>query len=146
MDLRNGFRIDEPSAWVPWTIPEDALADRLGPSLRQVANQYWVARGVRVLDGLECHLGFHFHGEPGELSELEFFRDSYPDLAGSFQDFQEYFENAFGPPTETHFQSEQSPYLRSGFPAHRWLLPGVEIVHMVVERFTAEEHMRIRRR
>jgi hypothetical protein len=93
---------------------------------------------VRVLGGLECQLGFHYRGEHGDLSLLEFFRDAYLDPAASFQEYQEAFEAAFGPPTESRAGTE-------GFPAYRWLVPGAEILHQVVDRFGPEEHMRIRR-
>jgi hypothetical protein len=138
VDLRDGFHIDEPAVAVPWSVSESELAGLLGSVLRHVTDKYWTAR-VRVLGGLSCNLGFHFRGDRGELSELEFFRDSYADQAESFDDFQRHFETAFGPPTEKHVGSE-------GFPSYRWLVPGAEIIHLIFDRFGPEEHMRIRRR
>ncbi|NOT09661.1 MAG: hypothetical protein HOP28_15825 [Gemmatimonadales bacterium] len=137
MDLSDGFRIDEPPVMVPWSVSENELGHLFGPVLRHVTAKYWTAR-VRVLGGLECNLGFHFRGNRGQLSELEFFRDSYDDQAESFTGFQRHFEAAFGAPTETQPGTE-------GFPSYRWLVPGAEIIHLIVDRFGPEEHMRIRR-
>jgi hypothetical protein len=138
VDLSEGFRIDEPAVLVPWRVSEKELEGLLEPVLRHVTDKYWTAR-VSVLGGLRCILGFHFRGKRGELSELEFFRDSYPDQASSFDEFQRYFEKAFGSPTECTSRSEW-------FPSYRWLVPGAEIIHLVLDRFGPEEHMRIRRR
>ena len=138
VDLREGFRIDEPAVLVPWRVSEQELDELLGPALRHVTDKYWTAR-VSVLGGLACNLGFHFRGKNGRLSELEFFRDSYSDQAASFDEFQRHFEKAFGPPRESSPGTE-------GFPSHRWLVPGAEIIHLIFDRFGPEEHMRIRRR
>lgn len=137
VDLGNGLRVDEPPVVVLWGICESDLQSLLGPALRRVTKGYWVAR-VRVLGGLSCNLGFHFRDARGGLSELEFFRDSYEDQAASFEEFQHYFEVAFGVPTEQRPGAE-------GFPSYRWRVPGAEIVHYVFDRFGPEEHMRIRR-
>jgi hypothetical protein len=138
VDLSEGFRIDEPAVLVPWRVSEQELGTLLGSVLHYVTAKYWTAR-VSVLGGLACKLGFHFRGEHGQLSELEFFRDSYVDQAKSFDEFQRHFERAFGPATERTPGTE-------GFPSYRWLVPGAEIVHLVFDRFGPEEHMRIRRR
>jgi hypothetical protein len=138
VDLRDGFEIDEPAVVVPWTISEPELVRLLGSVLRHVTDKYWTAE-VRVLNGLSCNLGFHFRGSGGELSELEFFRSSYADQARSFVEFQRSFEAVFGPATTEHPGSE-------GFLTYRWLVPGAEIIHLVMDRFGPEEHMRIRRR
>jgi hypothetical protein len=138
VDLRGGFKIDEPALVVPWTVSEKELSELFGQLLRQVTDKYWTAR-VRVLNGLSCKIGFHFRGSHGQLSELEFFRDSYADQKGSFDEFQRHFEAAFGPATEKQRGTE-------GFPSYRWLVPGAEIIHLVFDRFGPEEHMRIRRR
>lgn len=138
MDLRSGFHIDQPPVAVPWSVSEGELERLLGPGLRHVTDKYWTLR-VNVLGGLSCKLGFHFRGSGGELSELEFFRDSYENQAESYDDFQRHFETAFGPPTERHAGPE-------GFPSCRWLVPGAEIIHTVFDRFGPEEHMRIRPR
>ena len=136
MDLREGFPIDVPAVFVPWRVSEQELETLLRPVLRHVTDKYWTAR-VSVLGGLACNLGFHFRGMRGGLSELEFFRDAYANQEQSFKEFQRYFEETFGPPTD------QSPGTE-GFPSYRWLVPGAEIVHLVFDRFGPEEHMRIR--
>jgi hypothetical protein len=64
---------------------------------RRNIDGYWVA-SVQVLGALQCKIGFHFHGTPAMLNELEFFRDSYADQRASFDEFQRYFEKAFGRP------------------------------------------------
>jgi len=138
VDLRGGFTIDEPAVMVSWTVSEQELSGLLGTALRHVTDKYWTAR-VRVLNGLSCNIGFHFRDVRGRLSELEFFRDSYADQAGSFDEFQRHFEAEFGPATEHQPGTE-------GFPSYRWLVPGAEIIHLVFDRFGPEEHMRIRRR
>jgi hypothetical protein len=70
---------------------------------------------------------------------LEFFRTSYADQAGSYQEFQRHLEQTFGQPTSTTPGSE-------GFPSHTWRLPGAEVVHFVYDRFGPEEHVRIKKR
>jgi len=138
MDLRHGVSIDEPPVVVYWSVSESELEQLFGSTLRHVTDKYWTAR-VRVFGDLSCNLGFHFRGSDGGLSELEFYRDSYADQTGSFDEFQRHFEAAFGPPTEQQPGTE-------GFPSYRWLVPGAEIIHLVYDRFGPEEHMRIRRR
>jgi hypothetical protein len=132
-----GFRIEQPSIFVPWGISEGRLQQLfVGLPLRHVSSGYFVASCV-FLGGLEHELGFHFDGE--RLSELEFFRASYQgDLPGSFADFQHRLRATFGRPTITSAGDD-------GFPAYTWLLLGGEVVHSVVNRFGPEEHVRIRR-
>jgi hypothetical protein len=99
MELEAGFSIDDPKVFVPWEISEDGLRRLLKPfELRRVTKKYYVLR-VSVCAGLRCNLGFHFRGPNDALSELEFFRDAYPDPAASFAEFQQHFEFAFGKPS-----------------------------------------------
>jgi hypothetical protein len=74
----------------------------------------------------------------GKLKELEFYRKSYPDLKKSFDEFQSYFENEFGKPT-------QHKTRRSGFYDYEWKLNGVIIYHYIYDRFGPEEHLRIKK-
>ena len=140
MDLREGFRLDDPPVFVPWAVTDAGLRRLLSErGLRHVPKGYYVLSGCQSLGGLRCELGFHFVPRGGDrLEELEFFRRSYADQAASFHEFQVYFEAAFGPPTSTRAGPE-------GFPTHEWVLPGARIIHLVQDRFGPEEHMRIRR-
>ena len=136
MEIREAFTIEAPSVSVPWGITEAELK-ALIPGLRHVTRAYHTLP-VTVLGGLRCMLGFHFRSSSGGLSELEFFRTAYPDQRASFEEFQRHFERAFGPPSS----SEPGDH---GLPSCEWRLPGVSIVHYVLDRFGPEEHMRIRR-
>jgi len=135
MDLRQGFTLADPSVTVPWTASEEHLQELLGGILRHRTGGYWVAK-VKLLGGLQCNIGFHFEGQPAVLANLEFFRDAYPDQRESFEEFQRYFELAFGAPTSKNRGT-------AGYPEFRWSVPGAEIVHYVYDRFGPEEHMRI---
>ena len=139
MQINEGFKIDRPDAFVPWDTTALELVALLGQhGLRQVTEGYYTLT-CETLGGLRHELGFHFAPLPdGRLSELEFFRRSYADQAASYQEFQEYFERAFGKPTHTTPGEE-------GFPYHEWRVRGATIVHYVFDRFGPEEHMRIRR-
>jgi hypothetical protein len=74
----------------------------------------------------------------GWLAEFEFFRNASPDLATSYQAFQQHLEETFGLPTLTIPGSE-------GYLSHTWTFPRVEIVHLIRERFGPEEYVRIRK-
>jgi hypothetical protein len=137
MDIRFGFTLDAPSITVPWDSSESDLQRLVGSRLRYVTTGYWAAP-VEALGGLRCQLGFHFDKDRGLLEELEFFRASYTDPQSSFDEFQAHFERVFGKPTETADG-------REGFPSYRWIVSGVEISHLVRDRFGPEEHMRVRR-
>ena len=139
MDISEGFQIEEPDVFVPWGVSEAELSDLLGSHLRHVTDGYYTV-SCHSLGGMKHELGFHF--EPrhnGKLHELEFFRRSYADQAGSYKQFQRHFEQAFGPPDRTEPGTE-------GFASHEWHRPGAVIRHYVFDRFGPEEHMRIRRR
>jgi hypothetical protein len=137
MDLRDAFAIEDPAVSVPWGATEEqALALLVSASPRRVTRGY-VTLAVHVLGGLNCMLGLHFR-DKGRLSELEFFRTTYPDQHASFQEFQRHFERELGPPSHTRAGD-------AGFPAHEWHVPGARVVHYVFDRFGPEEHMRIQR-
>lgn len=137
MDLRDGFDIDDPPVRVPWSISASELQRLLGSAAVRVGDRYWYA-DVRVLGGLSCRVSFRFNGTRDGLSTLEFSRGSSMDLTESFNDFQTHFEQAFGPPTSQYPESH-------AFPSHRWMLPGVEILHHVWSRFGPQESLSIRR-
>jgi hypothetical protein len=133
MDLNRGFTLENPPVTIRFGMSERELRQLVGDRLRRVTSGYHCL-SCTSLCGLRHELGCHF--ERG-LRELEFFRKAYPDQRASFNEFQHHFESAFGPPTETMPGGE-------GFPSHRWVFPGFEIVHVVYDRFGPEEHMRIR--
>jgi hypothetical protein len=140
MDISRGFQIEQPELFIPWKVSETELQKIFdGQLLRHVTHGYFTTH-CTSLGGLSHELGFHFHprGE-GVLIELEFFRTSYADQAGSYQEFQQHLETTFGQPTTTTPGSE-------GFPSHTWRLPGAEVVHFVYDRFGPEEHVRIKKR
>ena len=139
MDLRSGFQIETPNAFVPWGIQETELQALLGDhGLKHVTQGYYTLSCVS-LGGLSHKLGFHFYPRTGgRLNELEFFRSSYENQKASFDEFQTHFEMSFGKPTNEKPGGE-------GFPSYAWNLHGAQIVHYVMDRFGPEEHMRIRK-
>lgn len=139
MDLRTGFKLEDPNVLVPWSVSEAELRALLAPhGLRQVTTAYFTI-SCRSLGGLQHELGFHFKPRAGDrLDELEFFRRTYSDDAASFREFQLHLERTFGPPTATRDGG-------AGFPSHEWQVPGADIIHLVQYRFGLEEHVRIRR-
>ncbi|MEL6446001.1 MAG: hypothetical protein AAF089_00800 [Bacteroidota bacterium] len=139
MDISEGFQIEEPDVFVPWSASESELSDLLGSHLRHVTDGYYTL-SCRSLSGMAHELGFHFKPRRnGKLNELEFFRRSYADQASSYEQFQRHFEQAFGSPDRTEAGTE-------GFASHEWRCPGAVIRHYVFDRFGPEEHMRISRR
>ncbi len=140
MDLREGFQLEHPDVFVPWTVSEAGLRALLLPhGLRKVTTGYFTI-SCSSLKGLQHELGFHFEPRGGDhLDELEFFRRAYPDNAASFRNFQEHLERSFGPPTHSRDGT-------AGFASYEWHVPGAEVIHFVHDRFGLEEHVRIRRR
>jgi hypothetical protein len=136
VDLSVGFTVDDPPVTLKWGAAEAEIQKLIGTKLRQVTAGYWTMTIV-ALGGLRCRLGLHFDRKGKGLQELEFFGNECPDLKASFDEFQRYFEAAFGAPTRTRRGAE-------GFPDHTWLIGRREIFHVVRERFGPEEHMRIR--
>jgi len=140
MNISEGFQIEQPELLIPWKLPEADLQKIFcGQSLRHVTHGYFTTHCIS-LGGLSHELGFHFHPRGGGvLVELEFFRTSYADQAGSYQEFQQHLEQTFGQPSTSKPGSE-------GFPSHTWQLAGAEVVHFVHDRFGPEEHVRIVKR
>jgi len=139
MNIDKGFKIDQPDIFVPWDINEQQLIKLFaGQKLTNVTNGYHTA-DCESLGGLKCKIGFHF--EPlknGLLNELEFFRTDYSDQRKSYEEFQNFFEQIFGRPTQTRMGTE-------GFQDHLWNIDGVQIYHTIYDRFGPEEHMTIKR-
>jgi hypothetical protein len=136
MDLQRGFEIEDPRCFVEWGISVARLRELL-PSSREVTQGYWTL-DVTSLSGLRHTLGFHFDPpNGGALVELEFFRGGV-ELAASYAAFQQHLVATFGPPTRSSAGD-------NGFASHRWDVEGIEIRHLVVDRFGPEEHVRIRR-
>jgi hypothetical protein len=139
MDVSKGFQITEPNVFIPWSSDEGQLPWLLrGAKLQCVTKGYYTANLISF-GGLNCMIGFHFKEPNNTLSELEFFRMNYDDQKASFEEFQNYFEAAFGKPTSCSDGSE-------GFNNYQWLLEDVLIIHRVYDRFGIEEHMRIIKR
>jgi hypothetical protein len=138
MDLREGFQIDEPDVFVPWSVSQAGLRQLLDPRLREVTRGYFTIP-CTSLGGLRHGLGFHFDRQRSDhLSELEFYALSARPIDETYAEFQRHFEGAFGPATRTRPGTE-------GFALHEWIFPTARIVHLVQERFGPEEHMRIQR-
>lgn len=140
MDISRGFQIEQPELFISWKISETELQQIFSAHpLRHVTHGYFTTH-CTSLGGLSHELGFHFHRRAGGvLIELEFFRPSFTDQAGSYQESQRHLDQAFGQPTSTTPGSE-------GFPSHTWRLTGAEVVHFVYDRFGPEEHVRIKKR
>lgn len=140
MDLSQGFQIERPNVFVPWDISETQLQQGFEElQLRRVTNGYFTAH-CTSLEGLTHELGFHFYPRnDGRLVEFEFFRNSCPDLADSYQKFQHHLEAAFGQPTITVPGTE-------GFPSHTWRFPRAEVIHRVQEHFGPAEYVRVNKR
>ena len=125
MDLSVGFTVDDPPVTLKWGAAEAEIQKLIGTKLRQVTAGY-STMPVVALGGLRCSLGLHFDRKGKGLQELEFFGNECPDLKASFDEFQRYFEAAFGAPTRTRRGTE-------GFPDHTWLIGRREIFHVVRE-------------
>ena len=139
MDIRAGFRLDDPPVLVPWATTQAELRRLLEPhGLREVAGGYYTL-SCASLGGLRHELAFRFgSAESDWLGELELFLRPYPGLEASYAELQSRFEAVFGAPTRTSPGSE-------GFPSHEWRLPGVRIEHSVFGAFGRTEKMSIRR-
>jgi hypothetical protein len=137
MNLSDGFQMEEPALLIPWGIREAQLQQLFAThSLCHVTRGYYTTSCVS-LHGLRHELGFHFEPRTGGiLSELEFFRRAYPDLAASYHEFQRHLEASFGSPASSSPGSE-------GFLSHTWSPGGAVIRHFVFDRFGPEEHVRI---
>jgi hypothetical protein len=72
----------------------------------------------------------------GKLRELDFFREAYPNLKDSYDNFQIHFEKAFGKPSFTKKRN-------ADFPNYEWKFKDVSISHYVLDRFGSEEHLSI---
>jgi hypothetical protein len=137
MDVSSVFPLIDPPVRVPWGISEAELKNLVGPRLRHVTDGYYTA-ACTSLPGLTHVVGFHFEPrKSGRLIELEFFRESYVDLATSYVQFQRAFEAHFGPPTKSRPGDAELPNCE-------WTIDSVIIRHFVLERFGPEEHMRVR--
>ena len=145
MDIRQGYKIENPSIIVPMRITPGFLKCLFaGHPLKMIAPDYFVAE-CTSLSGLKHNLGFHFSpifpwafALHRRLCRLEFFRTEDdplqpPELqARSFADFQTRLETAFGSPTKSTAGSE-------GFPNHEWLFDNITVRHSVYERFVLSE-------
>ena len=137
MDIASGFEVEFPEAFIPWGIKEKELMNILGDNLRHVTTGYYTIT-CQSLGGMAHELGFHFEPRKnGVLNELEFFRRTYHNQMASFEEFQDHFQEFFGPPTTSKEVSNE-------FPFHQWNLNGATIVHYIFDRFGPEEHMRIK--
>jgi hypothetical protein len=137
-DLEDGFHLEEPALFVPWTIREGSLLSLLGAAARRVTAGY-VTCPCRTLSGLSCQVGFHFSPRAsGILSELEFFRLKHTEEKASFDEFQSHLETTFGSP-------HRSKPGHVGYVAYEWTMGAVVISHGVTYRYMAEEHVRVRR-
>jgi hypothetical protein len=135
-DIERGFHVEEPNVFVPWGIAEADLLRMLGPQANRVTVGY-VTRACRSLGGLSCQIGFHLTPRGGGvLTELEFFRQKYPDERASFGEFQSHLVTAFGPPHSTE------PGILE-YPDCNWQFGTVSVGHFMVHRYMAEEHVRI---
>jgi hypothetical protein len=137
MNINDGFSIVDPHVEIPWGISETELAALVGTRLRKITPGYFTLT-CTSLPGLTHELGFHFEPRSGgRLVELEFFRDSYQDLAVSYREFQLGFEREFGAPSKSKPGDQ-------GLPSNEWFLGTVSIRHFILDRFGPEEHMRVR--
>lgn len=135
MDLTTGFQIATPSIFVPWLLDNPGIEALLASVPHKKVTYGYYTLECEPFSGLRCMLGLHTRPN-GKLTKLEFFRTSYADQKGSFEEFQRYFEAAFGPPTTKKDGSE-------GLPDYQWHLKSAVIVHYVFDRFGPEEHMEI---
>jgi hypothetical protein len=133
--------------FIPWYVTQNELEKLFidqGHEIKKVTNGYYTVECIS-LNGLSHRLGFHFQpNKSNELKILEFFRNSYPNLYESFNEFQVHFEKSFGFPTKTY------PKNSEGFPSYEWEMEGIRVKftirHYVFDRFGLEEHMHIERK
>jgi hypothetical protein len=137
--IDEGFQIDDPHVFIKWGLTEDELIGAIGSkSLKCVTSGYYTT-ACTSLSGLKHKLGFHFLPRSGgRLTYFEFFREQYDDLKASFDDFQAHLEATFGLPSATY-----ESWI--GFPACRWQIEDINILHYALDRFGPEEHVTIRK-
>lgn len=139
MNLEDGFQLEWPRAFVPWSSTRATLralfpAPGIGrQGIKDVTTHYLVLSDAVSLGGLTHELGFHL-GIRGKLAKFELFRRSYPDLQASYAEFQKHLEAAFGPPT----RREPGDL---GCDRCEWELTGAAVLHELVDRFGPEEHV-----
>ncbi|KRE23290.1 hypothetical protein [Paenibacillus sp. Soil522] len=136
----SGFQLEKPDCFIPWNVTQEGLVKLFANhkhDIKIVTNGYYTIE-CTSLNGLIHRLGFHFQPRESDyLKMLEFFRSSYPDLNESFKEFQQHFENSFGPPTKSF------PRNSEGYPSYEWNLgkwrQQITIRHYVFDRFELEE-------
>jgi hypothetical protein len=136
MNIVKGFQIDLPPIFIPWKITASQLIELFGSYPNKKITETYYTSECSSLNGLKCFIGFHFDYKDGKLMELEFFRKSYDDQTQSFYEFQQFFEEAFGKPTNSKPGTE-------GFNNYEWIIDDVRIIHLIYDRFGPEEHMHI---
>lgn len=143
--LHAGFRLDEPNVSIAWgaSVADvlKAFADLGLGEPRRVAAGYYTS-ACRALGGLNVQVGFRFEPQTdaGALRELELFDNGEPEIARSYQLFQEKLVQRFGLPT-----IERPGPLGQSMPDCEWRLGAVTITHYAMDRFGPEEHLRIRK-
>ena len=137
MNISLGLKITDPDLFIPWNINTKQLKTVFeGHDIKYVTDTYYTI-GCEMFNSLNCILGFHFqHTTFDRILEFEFFRTNYSEQEKSFDEFQFYFVQEFGPPTNIKKGNE-------GFNNYEWLLDDIKIIHLVYNRFGSEEHMRI---
>lgn len=97
-DLKEGFYLEEPSLFVPWTISEYDFTALLGfrQPTRLFRGSYWV-NGL-ALQGLPLNLRFHFEDYQFDRMELRLCNDKLP-FEESFPLMQKHIEATYGPPS-----------------------------------------------
>lgn len=137
MDISEGYQIEQPNVFVPWSTSSRELMT-LFPDLdlKKVKTNYIVTQCVS-LKGLSHKLGFHFDLRPGcGVWYFELFDSGCQDNALSFLTFQKHLQATFGEPTNTAHGED-------GFPSYTWQRNGCVVLHCVQERFGPVEIVRI---
>lgn len=135
-EVLDGFKIDDPSLFVPWSTNPVNLKDIFsGYELRCVVEDRYYTISCEVLDGLKCKLGFHFK-PGGKLEFLEIFDIKMADIYEEFEYCQGFLERKYGKEFSGH--SEDKDY-----PSYTWRVGKIKILHCISERFGLEHHVNI---
>ena len=128
-----GYPIEEPKIVIPWHIDPQQLISILKDRVDKVTRKYYTTKCISM-KGLAHNLGFHF--SENKLVEFELFRNNKGDLKSSYEEFQKHLTEVFG-----NLTSQSNGY--EGYVKYDWLFPQFQVVHMVMDRFGPEEHVRI---
>ncbi|MEK6703695.1 MAG: hypothetical protein AABZ53_15650 [Planctomycetota bacterium] len=130
----DGFVVESPGVVIPWDVTLFCALKLFAPGVLRKIGENYLTLEATSLNGLTCTLGLHF-ADDGRLHYLEFFKLG-TEPRQQCPVFQRQLEEALGPPTRRHRDSD-------GFDACRWTFSHLLAEHFVRDRFGIEERVSI---